>query len=129
MNKKSILYLMTLAALFLLASCTQDDDPYAGKVKVTFIAHLPETLSLDSRAIGDGTKANELFFWVFDENNQEVLGMRQHNIAFDKNSNTASVSAYLTPGCIATMIPAMLSGVGSPTSMLTRQARSPATSC
>ena len=31
MNKKSILYLMTLAALFLLASCTQDDDPYAGK--------------------------------------------------------------------------------------------------
>lgn len=97
MIKKSILYLMTLAALFLLASCTQDDDPYAGKVKVTFIAHLPETLSLDSRAIGDGTKANELFFWVYDERNQEVNDMYQHNVQFNNNS-TATVSAYLTPG-------------------------------
>lgn len=99
MNTRKILYLLAIAAMMLSAtSCSQEEDPTAGKVKVTFIAHLPETLSQDSRAIGDGTKANELFFWVFDENNQEVLGMRQHNIAFDKNSNTASVSAYLTPG-------------------------------
>jgi hypothetical protein len=64
---------------------------------VTFIAPLPETLSLDSRAIGDGTKANELFFWVYDERNQEVNDMYQHNVQFNNNS-TATVSAYLTPG-------------------------------
>ena len=95
MKQIKIVTLMALAAL-LCTSCAKDDDPLAGTVPVTFVAHLPETI--DSRAIADGTKANELFFWVYDENNQEIVELRQKNVEFDQTTNTSSVTAHLLPG-------------------------------
>ena len=77
-------------------SCAKDDDPMAGdKVMVKFTAQLPGYI--DSRAIGDQDVANELFFWVYDENNHELSNLRQHNIAFD-NQGKATVQVPLTPG-------------------------------
>ena len=97
MNLKELIYLMPLAALlFMTTACQQDEDPTLGKTKVTFIAHLPETY--DSRAIGDGSKANELYFWVYDEQDQEYVDLRRHGVEFDQTTNTSRVSAYLTPG-------------------------------
>lgn len=96
MKLKHLTLLTALAGLLLAtASCAKDDDPMAGKVPVTFIAHLPETI--ESRAIGDGSKANELFFWVYDENMREYVELRQANLQFDK-TNTSTVTANLTPG-------------------------------
>ncbi len=81
MKFKQLTFLMALTALLLNTSCTNDDDPYVGTVPVTFIAHLPETI--ESRAIGDGSKANELFFWVYDEDGHEYVELRQKNLEFD----------------------------------------------
>ena len=82
--------------LLATASCAKDDDPMSGdKVMVTFVAQLPG--HIDSRSIADGKKADELFFWVYDENNHELTNLRQHNIAFD-NTGQATVQVPLTPG-------------------------------
>ena len=84
MNKKKIISLLAITALlFTATSCQQEEDPTMGKAKVTFIAELPELPEhLDSRAIGDGDYANELFFWVYDEAGHEIQGLRQRNIDF-----------------------------------------------
>lgn len=95
MKLKHFTLITALAALMLNTSCASDDDPSVGKVKVTFLAHLPETI--ESRAIGDGSQANELFFWVYDENLREYVNLRQANLEFDK-TNTSTVTANLTPG-------------------------------
>ena len=98
MNKKKILYLLSLAAmLFTATACQQEEDPTVGKVKVTFIAELPDLPEhLDSRAIGDGDYANELFLWVYDDEGREIQGLRQRNIGFQ--GKIARVTVYLTPG-------------------------------
>ena len=78
MNKKKIIYLLALAALlFTATACQQEEDPTVGKAKVTFIAELPDLPEhLDSRAIGDGDYANELFLWVYDDEGREIQGLR-----------------------------------------------------
>ena len=98
MNKKKIIYLLALAALlFTATACQQEDDPTVGKVKVTFIAELPDLPErIDSRAIGDGDYANELFLWVYDDEGREIPGLRQRNIGFQ--GKIARVTVYLTPG-------------------------------
>ena len=98
MNKKKILYLLSLAAmLFTATACQQEEDPTVGKAKVTFIAELPDLPEhLDSRAIGDGDYANELFLWVYDDEGREIQGLRQRNIGFQ--GKIARVTVYLTPG-------------------------------
>lgn len=96
MKQTKIFCMMALAAMTLLAtSCAQDDDPHLGKVPVTFYAHLPETI--ESRAIGDGTKARALYFRVYDEDGKEYIDLRQDNLDFDK-TNVSKVTTYLTPG-------------------------------
>ena len=97
MKKIKFIYLLALVALLLNVSCAKDDEPALSgdKVMVQFTAQLPGYI--DSRAIGDGKKANELFFWVYDENNHELRELHQHNIAFN-NQGTATVQVPLTPG-------------------------------
>lgn len=97
MKLKHLTLLTALAGLLLAtASCAKDDDPMAGdKVMVTFRAELPG--AIESRYIGDGKKADELFFWVYDENNHELTNLRRHNISFD-NTGHATVQVPLTPG-------------------------------
>jgi len=98
MNTRKILYLTMLIAMLLgTTACQQEDDPTVGKVKVTFIAELPDLPErIDSRAIGDGDYANELFLWVYDDEGREIPGLRQRNIGFQ--GKIARVTVYLTPG-------------------------------
>ena len=98
MNTRKILYLTMLIAMLLgTTACQQEEDPTMGKAKVTFIAELPDLPErIDSRAIGDGDYANELFLWVYDENGREIQGLRQRNIDF--KGSLAYVTVYLTPG-------------------------------
>ena len=93
---RKLTLLLSLAVLLLMASCAKD-EPLGGDDKVIyeFTAQLPGYI--DSRAIGDGKKADELFFWVFDENNHELEALRRHNISFN-NSGQATVQVPLTPG-------------------------------
>ena len=93
---KQLTLLISLAAILLMSSCAQE-EPFGGgdKVMVKFTAQLPGYI--DSRAIGDGKNADELFFWVYDENNNELEALRQHNISFN-NQGQASVEVPLTPG-------------------------------
>ena len=96
MKMKQLTLLISLAAILLMSSCAQE-EPFGGgdKVMVKFTAQLPGYI--DSRAIGDGKNADELFFWVYDENNNELEALRQHNISFN-NQGQASVEVPLTPG-------------------------------
>lgn len=95
---KQLTILFSLAVLLLMGSCAKD-DPFSidsgDKVIVKFTAQLPGYIQ--SRAIGDKDVADELFFWVFDENNHELSALRQHNISFN-NQGEASVEVPLTPG-------------------------------
>lgn len=96
MNMKQLTLLISLAVVLLMSSCAKE-EPFGGgdKVMVKFTAQLPGYI--DSRAIGDGKSADELFFWVYDENNNELEALRQHNISFN-NQGEASVEVPLTPG-------------------------------
>lgn len=95
---KQLTFLLSLAVLLLMGSCAKE-DPFSidsgDKVIYKFTAQLPGYI--DSRAIGDKDVADELFFWVFDENNHELSALRQHNISFN-NQGEASVEVPLTPG-------------------------------
>lgn len=95
---KQLTFLLSLAVLLLMGSCAKE-DPFSidsgDKVIYKFTAQLPG--HIQSRAIADGKKANELFFWVYDENNHELEALRQHNIAFN-NTGEAIVEVPLTPG-------------------------------
>ena len=94
---RKITLLLSLAVLLLMGSCAKDEPlsiDNGEKVTVKYTAQLPGYI--DSRAIGDGKKANELFFWVFDENNHELSALRQRNISFN-NSGQATVEVSLTP--------------------------------
>ena len=95
--KKLTFLLSLVATILLLSSCAQDEPDALSRDQVIyrFTAQLPGYI--DSRAIGDGKKADELFFWVFDEDNHELKALRQHNIAFN-NQGQASVEVPLTPG-------------------------------
>lgn len=100
MKLKQLTLLTALAGLLLAtASCAKDDTPGLvnpdGTVPVTFIAHLPG--KIDSREISDGTKANQLFFWVFDESGKELKELRQTKVEFDA-TNAGKVTANLLPG-------------------------------
>lgn len=96
MKLKHLTLLTALATLLLLnASCAKDEPMAGDKVMVKFNAQLPGYI--DSRAVGDGKKADELFFWVYDENNNELSNLRQHNIAFNEQG-VATVQVALTPG-------------------------------
>lgn len=97
MTFKPFKLMLTLCTALLFASCTGSDEPAAGvdKVTVRYTAQLPGYI--DARAVGDGQQANELFFWVFDENSHELEALRLHNIEFD-NAGQAVVEVPLTPG-------------------------------
>ena len=95
---KQLSILFSLAVLLLMGSCAKE-DPFSidsgEKVIYEFTAQLPGYI--DSRGIGDGECADELFFWVYDELNNELPALRQHNISFDYNGQ-AQVEVPLTPG-------------------------------
>jgi len=95
LNHLSLITVLT-ALLLLGTSCAKDDEPMArDKVIVKYNTTLPGYI--DSRAIGKAEHANELFFWVFDDQGHELKELRQHNISIDGQGH-ASVQVPLTPG-------------------------------
>lgn len=86
-----------MAALLLgLGSCTSEiDEPTmdGSEVDVQFVANLGDCI--DSRAISDGTKANKLMFFVFEDGN-EIPALRQTNVPV--NNLKATVTTRLVKG-------------------------------
>lgn len=95
---KQLTILFSLAVLLLMGSCAKE-DPFSidsgEKVIYKFTAQLPGYI--DGRAIAEGECADELFFWVFDEEHHELSALRQHSISFDYTGQ-AQVEVPLTPG-------------------------------
>ena len=68
------------AAVLLTASCAQEDISSSiggGEVEVTFSANLPE---LGTRAYGDGEHATTLKFFVYEYENENVIGKYLQNV-------------------------------------------------
>ena len=72
---KKILFFGMMAALLLgTASCSSDMEPSMGDDMVRFTIELPG--NIDSRAISDGLKANQLTVAVYDEDGNELPDIR-----------------------------------------------------
>lgn len=72
---------MTLLALVMMTSgCTNEDDLIirGDEMAVTFTAQLDQYI--DSRAISDGSMVDRLTFIAYDENGDEIAGLRQENV-------------------------------------------------
>lgn len=78
---KHTLFYMTLLALVMMTSgCTNEDDLIirGDEMAVTFTAQLDQYI--DSRAISDGSMVDRLTFIAYDENGDEIAGLRQENV-------------------------------------------------
>lgn len=79
--KKILFYSITFLALAsLMTACTSEDELIANgdELNVTFTATLDQYI--DSRAISDGTMVDKLLFIAYDENGNEIAGLRQPDV-------------------------------------------------
>lgn len=94
---KKSLYIGAMAALLLGTSACNKDEfdvvPDGTEVNVSFVANLGD--NIDSRTISDGTKADQLWFFVY-ENGQEITALRQLNVTV--TNKTAYVTTKLVKG-------------------------------
>lgn len=94
---KKLLYFGILAAMLLGTSACNKDEfdvvPDGTEVNVSFVANLGD--NIDSRTISDGTKADQLWFFVY-ENGQEITALRQLNVTV--TNKTAYVTTKLVKG-------------------------------
>ena len=81
-----------------LASCSSNAEPEPAPektVEVTFKAQLPSRI--DARAIADGTKANELFFYVYDVHDGPAQHRQSHaHGQGDRHRDAQGVLGYFT---------------------------------
>lgn len=78
---KTLLYLATLLVMVMMTTaCNSEDELIASgdEMNVTFTATLDQ--SIDSRAISDGSMVDKLVFIAYDENGNEIAGLRQDNV-------------------------------------------------
>lgn len=94
---KKFLFLGAMAAMLLGTSACNKDEfdvvPDGTEVNVSFVANLGD--NIDSRTISDGTKADQLWFFVY-ENGQEITALRQLNVTV--TNKTAYVTTKLVKG-------------------------------
>jgi len=79
--KKSIFSCISVLALLLMATaCTSEDELIAtgDELNVSFTASLDQFI--DSRAISDGSMVDRLTFIAYDENGNEIAGLRQTDV-------------------------------------------------
>lgn len=69
-----------LLMVLMTTACTSEDELIANgdELNVTFTATLDQYL--DSRAISDGSMVDKLIFIAYDENGNEIAGLRQENV-------------------------------------------------
>lgn len=69
-----------LLMVLMTTACTNEDELIANgnEFNVTFTAQLDQYL--DSRAISDGSMVDKLIFIAYDENGNEIAGLRQENV-------------------------------------------------
>lgn len=80
MNKKLSYIASMLLMVLMTTACTSEDELIANgdELNVTFTATLDQYL--DSRAISDGSMVDKLIFIAYDENGNEIAGLRQENV-------------------------------------------------
>lgn len=69
-----------LVMVLTMAACSSEDDiiTTGDEMSVTFTATLDQYI--DSRAISDGSMVDKLIFIAYDENGNEIAGLRQENV-------------------------------------------------
>lgn len=69
-----------LVMVLMTTACTSEDELIANgdELNVTFTAVLDQYI--DSRAISDGSMVDKLIFIAYDENGNEIAGLRQENV-------------------------------------------------
>ena len=78
---KTLLYIATMLAMVIMTTaCNSEDELIVNgdEMNVTFTATLDQ--SIDSRAISDGSMVDKLVFIAYDENGNEIAGLRQDNV-------------------------------------------------
>lgn len=81
MKAKSVFSCFALLAVLLMtAACSSEDDLITAgdEVNLTFTATLDQYI--DSRAISDGSMVDKLIFIAYDEDGNEIAGLRQENV-------------------------------------------------
>lgn len=80
MNKKLSYIASMLLMILMTTACTSEDELIANgdELNVTFSAVLDQYI--DSRAISDGSMVDKLIFIAYDENGNEIAGLRQENV-------------------------------------------------
>ena len=80
MNKKLSYIASMLLMVLMTTACNSEDDIIVNgdEMNVTFTATLDQ--SIDSRAISDGSMVDKLIFIAYDENGDEIAGLRQDNV-------------------------------------------------
>lgn len=80
MNKKLSYIASMLLMVIMTTACNSEDDIIVNgdEMNVTFTATLDQ--SIDSRAISDGSMVDKLIFIAYDENGDEIAGLRQDNV-------------------------------------------------
>lgn len=80
MNKKLSYIASMLLMVLMTTACTSEDELIANgdELNVTFSAVLDQYI--DSRAISDGSMVDKLIFIAYDENGNEIAGLRQENV-------------------------------------------------
>lgn len=80
MNKKLSYIASMLLVVLMTTACTSEDELIANgdELNVTFSAVLDQYI--DSRAISDGSMVDKLIFIAYDENGNEIAGLRQENV-------------------------------------------------
>lgn len=78
---KTLLYIASMLVMVLMTTaCSSEDELIANgdELNVTFTAVLDQYI--DSRAISDGSMVDKLIFIAYDENGNEIAGLRQENV-------------------------------------------------
>lgn len=78
---KTLLYIASMLVMVMMTTaCTSEDELIANgdELNVTFTAVLDQYI--DSRAISDGSMVDKLIFIAYDENGNEIAGLRQENV-------------------------------------------------
>ncbi len=85
-----------LVMVLMTAACTSEDELIANgdELNVTFTAVLDQYI--DSRAISDGSMVDKLIFIAYDENGNEIAGLRQENVPV--SSGHATVNTRVVKG-------------------------------
>ena len=95
-DMKKIYLILAIAGMIMTTGCSnENNEPInaTNEANVTFTVNLD---GIDSRAISDGTTADQLVFAVYDEQGNELTALRQNNIQIENRH--ATVTTHVAMG-------------------------------